>query len=200
MARLIPLLLLFAAPLCRPPLSAADDCSALRPDAHRAAALAIRLDVDPRLPIDVVEGAMDAWGVCTNQAREVPPFVIGERGTRELFVRFDPEAIGEGERCGSFQGREITLYTRTRNRQGSVVFCGSLTQNLIHELGHALGLADAPPSCSSFAMAKLGPNNRYHRAVRGPECRALAARWIRLPTAPTPRVEGPPRIAKRYDP
>ena len=61
-----------------------------------------------------------------------------------------------------------------------MVACGALGQNLMHELGHALGLADAPPSCDSFAMAKLNPRNVFHRRVRPVECQLVEARWRSL--------------------
>lgn len=94
-----------------------------------------------------------------------------------MFVEFDPSAIGPDEQCGRFAGRTITLFARTRTDAGSVVGCGSLEQNLMHELGHFLGLADAPAACDSFAMAKLNPRNVFHRRVQPVECRLVDRRW-----------------------
>lgn len=163
---------------------AAESCTTLRPGASPAAASTIGIFADARLAPEIAARALGAWSDCAAWAPELPRFTLGRSGTRDLFVVYDPAAIGAAERCGAFQGRTITLFSRTRNRHGSVVGCGSLTQNLIHELGHALGLADSPRSCNSFAMSKLDPNNRFHRRVQPAECRALEARWVPLPLPP----------------
>ncbi len=194
--RTLILLSVVAAQLVMSPLFA-DRCSSLRPDARVAAAVTVGVFPDPRLPVAVMERAVAAWSVCSGPETEMPRLEIGRHGTRDLLVEFDPAAIGSDERCGSFQMRTITIFARTRTQHGNVVSCGSMIQNLTHELGHALGLADAPRSCSSFAMAKLGPNNGFHRRVRAAECQALSARWVQLP-APPPiwtGVEGDSRVA-----
>jgi hypothetical protein len=197
MQRALAVLTIFAATHAAS-LPAADRCSTLRPDVGVAAAVTVGVFSDPRLPTAVVDRAVDAWSVCSSYAPDLPTLELGRSGTRDLFVEFDPEAIGSGERCGTFQGRTITIFALTRTRRGTIVSCGSLTRNLIHELGHALGLADAPTGCSSFAMAKLGPSNGVHRRVRAAECRALTARWVRLPeppAAPWPSPNGALRVA-----
>ena len=166
------------------PGAIAAECVSLRPGLGPAAASSVGLFVDPRLPAHEVERAVDAWGVCSEPGGDFPPLRVGTAGTRDLFIRFDPAAIGLAERCGEFSGRTITLFSRTRASDGSVVRCGSLAQNLTHELGHALGLADAPRTCDSFAMAKLNPSNGFHRKVQPAECRWIGQRWQTLPELP----------------
>lgn len=159
---------------------AAEECSSLRSSASPAAASAIGLFVDARLPSAVVKRAIRAWAACPSYGGGFPSFVVGRGGTRSLYVEFDPAAIGPEEQCGRFSGRNITLFSRTRTRHGSVIGCGALALNLMHELGHALGLADAPRSCDGFAMAKLNPNNAFHRRVQSLECRLVDQRWLPL--------------------
>ncbi len=162
--------------LAAPP--AAGECTRTRALDPPPMASSIGLFADPRLPAAVVRRAISAWSVCPAYGRDFPGLTVGRSGTRDLFVKFDPSAVGVDDACGRFSGREITLYARTRTRAGNIVGCGPLSQNLMHEIGHALGLADAPRSCDSFAMAKLNPRNRFHRRVQPSECRLLARRWI----------------------
>ncbi len=172
---LLVLTLLPTIPAATAPANA--ECSRLRPSAAPAAARTIGLFVDERLPRAAVKRAVRAWATCPSYGHGFPSFEVGLGGTRSLFVEFDPAAIGPDEQCGNFAGRTITLFARTRTYGGSVVACGALGQNLMHELGHALGLADAPPSCDSFAMAKLNPRNVFHRRVQPVECRLVEDRW-----------------------
>jgi len=162
-----------------------ETCAALRPNLRPAAASTLGIFGDARVPEKVLERAVAAWSSCSSDSRRFPTLSIGRGGTRNLFVHFDPTAIGPHERCGEFSGRTITLFARTRTDSGAVVGCGSLSQNLIHELGHAFGLADAPRSCSSFSMAKLNPRNRFHRHVQPAECSLLLERWLPLPQRST---------------
>ena len=155
----------------------AGECVALNPSSRPTAAATIGLFPSADLPRAVVRRAVGAWSSCSRTPGDMPRLVVGEAGTRDLLVRFRAEAVGSDGRCGTFSGRTITLYGRTRSAGGQVRSCGSLAQNLTHELGHAFGLADAPASCDTFAMAKLNPSNRYHRRVQPGECELLRERW-----------------------
>lgn len=174
-SRELPLLLTVALAAAAP-LPADSLCAGLREGAGGASGSSIGITVEGPLRESALERAIGAWAACAAYGSGFPSLRRGGVGTRQLRVRFDPDAVGDA-RCGAFSGRTITLYARMRSWRGSLVPCGSLWRNLAHELGHALGLRDAPPSCDTFMMAKINRHNGAHRAVQEPECRLLEERW-----------------------
>ena len=58
--------------------------------------------------------------------------------------------------------------------------CGSLPQNLAHELGHVLGLGDLQNrgSCRTEIMGFVTPTSAYRRRVTRQECIAAGSRWL----------------------
>jgi hypothetical protein len=58
--------------------------------------------------------------------------------------------------------------------------CGSLPQNLAHELGHVLGLGDIQNrgSCRTEIMGFVTPTSAYRRRVTPQECTAAGSRWL----------------------
>ena len=144
-------------------------------------AVAERIELVPskRLPAKVLEKAVAAWGQCANYGSGFPSFVVGERGTRSLEIDYQPHVLGHG-RCGSFRGRTIRLHQIVMLSGGKLRSCGSLAQNLAHELGHALGLGNARRvrACRNSAMAAIDAGNAYTRRVTAEECQAVGQRWL----------------------
>ncbi len=136
----------------------------------------VRLFLDPEIPSPAVVRALAAWANCPEYGWGFPALQLTGEGTRELWLDFDPRATGEG-RCGAFTGRRIVLFARMRTATGEVLPCGALDANLAHELGHALGLADARgPGCRHHAMASID-RRRGDRRPQPAECAALDRHW-----------------------
>lgn len=173
-------------PLARPPLAGGS----------------IRLVPGPGIGAGTIEQAIAAWRTCANYGADFPTLIEaggpreGDRQARaEGAVDLDVEPTGGAEpvtifvelrpgnsgskRCGFFRGRTITLYRWARTSDRTIRGCGSLALNLAHEIGHALGLADADDSrrCRKALMADLEPGNLFERAVTAEECRLAGERW-----------------------
>jgi hypothetical protein len=85
----------------------------------------------------------------------------------------------EDRRCGSFRGNQIQVFRRARKRAGGVRSCGSLGQNLAHEIGHSFGLDDHPRDLhwQHHIMSRLHPGNLFSRRVDDSECDAVDVLW-----------------------
>lgn len=170
---LIPLLALML--LDVPPSSA--QCTSLsRP--HTSRGESIGLVHGPEVPREWVEEAIGYWRSCPDYGRDFPALEPERPGSRTLTIRYE---TGHGDRrCGSFDGSTITLYAVARDQANRPVSCGALPETLAHELGHALGLKDAPgrKSCASHVMAWLRADARRPRSVTPEECRAVGRKWL----------------------
>lgn len=140
---------------------------------------AVGLVADGSVPAEVVEEAIALWQGCANFGKGFPSVLAGERGIRTVDVQLLPHGNG-GYKCGTFRGRQIRLYGFFTDRNGRTRSCGSLAQNLAHELGHVLGLDDAPsgPTCQSTIMAPLSPANERRRQPSAAECSLVGQKWI----------------------
>lgn len=151
---------------------------------------------DPSLGA-VVEEAISLWSRCGNYRSDFPVFVAGVPGTRVIWIRRERQSFSKT--CGSFAGKRVVLYDVAMSRGGKRMACGSLAQNLAHELGHVLGLEDSPRvrPCESHIMAKLTLENRFRRRVQAPECRAAGARWrtVAEGALPPPLPETPAELS-----
>ncbi len=155
--------------------SPADSCVALfQRSSSSASALGLRfLDDDARR---VAEGALDFWRSCGSYGGGFPSFTTGPGAHRVVTVRF--EAASGKNICGLLSGSEIVLYAFAQLPGGRLVRCEPVSETLAHELGHLLGLLDAPSShaCADHIMAAL-PAVRSRRQVRAEECAAVDRRW-----------------------
>jgi hypothetical protein len=188
----------------------ARDCVALRPG-RVSLGDSIALVVSTHLAEAILEEAVAVWRGCANYGSDFPHLEVRQAGdisppgagwgTSQLEIRFE-SGLGPTGRCGEFRGRVITLYPSARTSTGRVKRCGSLALNLAHELGHALGLADAAegPSCEGTIMAGVSSRNAHVRAASPEECRLVGARWLTLSEA-SPEREGasPPEAAGDAD-
>ena len=132
---------------------------------------------DARIPVAVVERAIDMWTGCRGYSTSFPGIVIGHGTGRTLEVAYD--RLGTDEKCGIFRGNRITLFEEALDPDGHRSPCGSLALNLAHELGHALGLRDGPHDerCRRHVMGRITPGNAYRRRVQPEECHAVRRRW-----------------------
>ena len=165
----------------------AENCSILDSDDKRLMGEAIAVVSDGTIKDRVIEKAVALWQTCPAYATDFPGFRVGDDETsfRKISVTYQKIRINPGDRksCGWFSGNAITLFGYVRTAKGDLLHCGTLAQNLAHELGHVLGLADAPeiPECSPYIMSDMDSDNLYRRSVTAQECRAIASRWLRAP-------------------
>jgi hypothetical protein len=134
------------------------------------------LRLEGGLDAETARAALAMWGSCTTYGAGFPNFQLEPGPERVISARLVP-ASGKAI-CGELRGREIILYAFARLPNGNVVRCEPVAETLAHELGHVLGLLDAPndANCSEHIMAAL-PTRGDRRAVATGECDAVDARW-----------------------
>ena len=128
----------------------------------------------------VIERAIRQWQTCEQYGHAFPRIATGDGGQRRLEVRFE-RFSPVPDRCGVRRGRFLKVYEATRSHDGRIRSCGSLSDNLAHEIGHALGLADAPESayCTQGIMSDvIDDGTRRPRRVTAHECALVAKRWL----------------------
>ena len=129
----------------------------------------------------IVEDAVEHWSRCHGYRTDFPQFLIGQPGMQTITVEFGRNYKRQA-RCGSFVGRTIVLYAFAVDGKGRVRSCGSRADGLAHELGHVLGLMDAPHErpCFDHAMAPIDVTDRNRRQIQPEECAAVGRRWMTL--------------------
>jgi hypothetical protein len=134
------------------------------------------LRLDGGLDAETARAALAMWGSCGAYGGGFPEIRLEPGSGRVISARLLP--ISGKAICGELRGREIVLYAFTRLRNGAVVRCEPVAETLAHELGHVLGLLDAPADaeCSEHIMAAL-PIHGDRRTVAAGECEAVDARW-----------------------
>ena len=137
----------------------------------------IALEPDPALPPRLLAAAIDLWSACANYGAGFPRLVPGAAGSR--VIRIEHAAELEGRRCGSFAASTIRLHSMARD-SGRLVPCAPTDRILAHEIGHALGLADAPPleSCRDHIMAQAFQPRDGRRRVQPSECQVVGQHWL----------------------
>ena len=138
----------------------------------------IRLVYDRRLPPAVVAEGIEMWKGCPGYSTSFPALQTGEPGFRTVEARL--LLMGKNDICGTLSGSHITLYRWTRTADRRFVNCGSLAENLAHEIGHVLGLRDASDDslCDYYVMSRISRKNLGRRTVHGDECQAVSQLWM----------------------
>lgn len=141
----------------------------------RAAAGTIRLRAEgsPRAH-QAVEDAVALWASCPGYGDAFARFATAGPARREIRVLLVERSSSLA--CATFSGDAIVLYDAAPLPDKRFVRCGSLARGLAHELGHVLGLLDAPDDhgCRDTIMAAFDPNGPT-RSVTPLECAAVAA-------------------------
>jgi hypothetical protein len=115
---------------------------------------------DSSVPSDIVAPAMAAWdsSSCNSGGISFPQFTTSPvPGSRPVPISYvQGKNPFNGSSCGRTSNNGITLYTIANKPGGGTVSCGNtnvLIQNLEHELGHQLDLADS--NCAGYIMSQL---------------------------------------------
>jgi hypothetical protein len=158
-------------------LAWAGDCTPPRAPARFGDALTLEYEDD--VPYAVIDAAIGYWRSCPGYGSDFPVFRIRGEGLRSVRVRrAEPSEVRF--LCATFHGDTIALHTAALDDFGKSVPCGSLPQNLAHELGHVLGLGDLQNrgSCRTEIMGFVTPTSAYRRRVTTQECIAAGSRWL----------------------
>jgi hypothetical protein len=125
----------------------------------------------------VLVEALDFWRACPEFGRRFPAIDAGIVAGRTYVVRF--AGYSAGTRCGYVRGNTIVVHAAAR-AGGQLVSCGRPARVLAHELGHVLGLADAPldAGCDWGIMSAVDIHHRDRPRVLPGECRAVEGRWL----------------------
>ena len=138
---------------------------------------------DPALA-PVAETAVRSWSRCRNYGTGFPVFRVGERGTRTVLVRYVRGSDGLSRTCGEFRGGTVTLFATTVGPRGRRLPCGSLENNLAHELGHFLGwLKGTRPIPRVSPPARVGGSSRASRSGSREEPEMVGARGFEPPAS-----------------
>jgi len=162
------------APWCE---AAEVECAVAKPGELLAAAIGV--EADASVPPGVLESAVASWRGCPSSGTGFPEFTRAARERSVIRVRYVAGSSRE-TRCGYFSGSEIVLFGSALDRLGRAVPCGPPAANLAHELGHALGLGDAPadPRCRRYIMSGDDFRPGRQRRVQPQECAAADAHWL----------------------
>jgi len=141
---------------------------------------AIGIVFGPEVPRALVEKAVENWSRCRGYRTDFPAFLIGQAGTQTIEIELDRSPSPRRRHCGLFGGSKIVLYAFWTDEKGHLHRCGSRVDGLTHELGHMLGLRDAPHqrSCLDHAMSHIDSANRNRRQILLDECAAVGRRWL----------------------
>ena len=129
----------------------------------------------PGTPPEILQAGVELWSACLGSDDAVPRFELGPGGRRALTVEWNAGSSG-ARYCGRVEGLRIRLFAVAMAANGAPVRCDPPALTLAHELGHVLGLDDAPPrwECRAHVMAQA---SGIDRAVQRDECRSAAERW-----------------------
>lgn len=156
------------------------DCAAPLSD-FQAHGAAIGVFADAALPPGTVAEAIAIWQGCANYGRSFPELLDELPGSRNVTIAYDTRRTGVNRLCGTFIGGRIQLYATWTDESGQTHSCGSLAQNLAHELGHVLGLQDAPvadDTCRDNVMAAVAADGGAARRPTAQECQLVGQKWL----------------------
>jgi hypothetical protein len=109
-------------------------------------------------------------------AGRIPRLLPNRPGDRTVRVNLDAWVSPTPGVCGTFKAASITIWSFTVSN-GKARSCGPVARLIAHELGHVLGLGDAPArrECSNHVMSPIWADKLLiDRALPG-ECEIVAA-------------------------
>lgn len=109
-------------------------------------------------------------------AGRIPRLLANRPGDRSVRIELDAKVSPREGVCGVFNAATIKVWGFAQ-RHGKVKSCGPVARLIAHELGHVLGLGDAPPEreCCNYIMSPIWPDKLLiDRALPG-ECAIVAA-------------------------
>ena len=126
-----------------------------------------------------LRAAVAVWQRCCADAfagSAIPELWVNQPGDRTVYIDYIDSTSPRPGACGSFNGATITLWNFTLHGDKRVL-CAPRVRLIAHEIGHILGLADAPrqAECASDIMAPVRVEGAWSAAVAPRECE-LAAR------------------------
>ena len=128
----------------------------------------------------LIDGAISMWdsGCSGQMGIDFPALQNGGSGGAAYTVTMGGINT-ENAHCGEHTGNTVILYTASTDAAGTRQSCGNTTMNLAHEIGHILGLDDAPQGtqCQHHIMAWINHNNAYSRSVSSEECIKVDSKW-----------------------
>jgi len=127
---------------------------------------------------DIV-GAIDIWQRgCQDlyAAGRIPRLVANRPGARTVRVDLDAKVSPRCGVCGEFNAASIKIW-RFTIRNNKAVSCGPVARLIAHELGHVLGLGDAPErrECCTHIMSPIWTDKLLLDRVLPGECELVAA-------------------------
>jgi hypothetical protein len=155
------------------------ECSSLTNSGSTVVGDQIFLQPGSGVAPSLINGAIGQWssGCSGSMGSDFPNLVNGSNPNAPTY-NVVMGGNSPDSSCGRTQGTTITLYTTATD--GATRFdCGSMTLNLAHEIGHVLGLADAPgaTACQFHIMAGINRDNAFSRSVQGDECTQVDFKW-----------------------
>jgi hypothetical protein len=109
-------------------------------------------------------------------AGRIPSLLANRPGVRTVRVDVDAKVSPVSGVCGAFNAASIKIWGFAV-RAGKVRSCGPMARLIAHELGHVLGVGDAPElrQCCNHIMSPIWPDKLLlDRALPG-ECEIVAA-------------------------
>jgi hypothetical protein len=106
----------------------------------------------------------------------IPRLLPNRPGDRTVRVDLDAGVNPTHGVCGTFNAASIRIWRFTLHRN-EVISCGPVARLIAHELGHVLGLGDAPElrECSNHIMSRIWLDRLLIDRVQPGECEIVAA-------------------------
>lgn len=142
----------------------------------RAQGTSVGLRVPAGAPVGLLEDAVEIWDRCRDFGFAVPDLWPGSEGSQDLVVLYRPTG-NVSRRCGLIRGTVIELFGVALDEHHRPQFCGPPAITLAHEIGHFLGLRDAPLGCYPHLMAPIPRHGTAERRVDREICAAVSGLW-----------------------